>query len=81
MCKLQSVVNFEYDFSMLPDAKDVHYNFHTEKEILSCQFNVSFVGESFIFLRHVCKFQSVVNFDCDFSLVHDATDIHYNFLD
>jgi len=57
---------------MLSDAADVHYNFHTKKEILSCQFYVSFVGEKFIFLRDVCKLQSVVNFDCDFSMVPDA---------
>ena len=64
---------------MLPDAADVHYNFHIEKKILSCQFYVSFVDEALYFLRHVCKFQSVVNFDCDFSLVHDAAHVHYNF--
>ena len=64
---------------MLPDVVDVHYNFHIEKEILSCQFYVSFVDETFIFLREVCKLQSVVNFDCDFYLVHDAANIHYNF--
>ena len=79
VCKLQNVANFNCDFSMLPDAADLHYNFQTKKEGLSCQFNVSFVGEAFIFLRDVCKLQNVLNFDCDFSLLPDVADIHYNF--
>ena len=64
---------------MVHDVADVHYNFQTKKEILSYPFYVSFVGEAFIFLRDVYKLHSVVNFDCDFSLVHDVADIHYNF--
>ena len=63
VCKLQSVVNFDCDFSLVPDAIDVHYNFQTKKEILSYPFYVSFVGETFIFLRGGCKLQSVVNFN------------------
>ena len=47
--KLQSVVNYDYDFCVLPAAEDVHYNFETEKKILSCLFYVSFAGETFIF--------------------------------
>ena len=79
VCKLQSVVNFDYDFSMLPTATDIHYNFQIKKEILSCPFYSSFVGESFIFLRDVFKLQSVVNFDCDFSMLLAAIEVHYNF--
>jgi len=64
---------------MLPNAADVHYNFHTKKEILNCQFYVSFVGETFIFLRDVCKLESVVNFKCDLSMLPDVANFHYNF--
>ena len=64
---------------MLPATADVHYNFQTKKEIMSSSFYVSFVGETFILLRDVCKLQHVVNSDCDFSMLPDAADVHYNF--
>jgi len=42
VCKLQSVVNFIRDFSLVQDAADIHYNFQTEKTyselFISCQF-------------------------------------------
>ena len=38
-------------FFLLPDAADVHYNFQSEKEIMSCPFYVSFVVEAFNFLE------------------------------
>jgi len=74
VCKLQSVVNFEYDFSLVPDAAGVQYNFKTKKT-LSCQFYVSSVSETFSFLRDVCKLQSVVNFDYHFSMVPIAVEV------
>ena len=61
-------------FSMLPDVADIHYNFQTEKEILNFPFYVNFVGETFIFLRDVCKLQNAVNFDCDFPMLPDAAE-------
>ena len=56
-CKLQSVVNFDCDFSLVPDVTDVHYNFHTKKEILSCPFYVSFVDETYIFLETCANYK------------------------
>ena len=64
---------------MLPNAADVHYNLQTKKEILSCQFYIILVGETFHFLRDVCKLQSVVNFESDISMLSDAANVHYNF--
>ena len=64
---------------MLSNAADVHDNLQTKKEILSCQFYVIFVGETFLFLIDVYKLQIVLNFEGDFSLLPDAVDIHYNF--
>ena len=32
-----------------------------------------------LIFRDVCKLHSVVNLDCDFSLVTDVVDVHYNF--
>ena len=66
-CPNYRVFNFDCDFSLVHDASDLHYNFQTEKEILSCPFFVNFIGETFIFLRDMCKLQSVVNFEYDFS--------------
>ena len=61
VCKFQSVVNFDCDFTLLPGASDVHYNFQAKKEIVSCQFYVIFVGETFFF-RDMRKLQSVGQF-------------------
>ena len=72
--KLQSVINFNCDFTLLPGALVVHYNFETKKEIVSCQFYVSFVGETF-FLRDVCKLYSVVNLDCDVTMLPAALEV------
>ena len=74
MYKLQSVVNFEWDFTLLPGVADIHYNFQIKKEIVSCQFYVSFVGETF-FLRDVCKLYSVVNLDCDVTMLPAALEV------
>ena len=65
-------------FSLVIDAVDIHYNFKVKKEILSYPFHVNFDGETFNF-RDVCKLHSVVNLDCDFSLVTNIADAHYNF--
>jgi len=47
---------------------------------VSCQFNVSFVGAASIaFFRDLGKLWSVVDFECHFTLVHGAPDIHYYF--
>ena len=64
---------------MLPVAVDVHYNFQNKKVISSSPFYVNFVGETFIFLRDVCKLQNAVNFDCDFSMLPTIPCVHYNF--
>ena len=79
MCKLQSVVNFECDFSMLPNATDVHHNFSYWKRDIELSILCQFCWWNIYFLRDVCKLKSVVNFGCDFSLLLDAADIHYNF--
>ena len=79
MCKFQIVADFDCDFTLLPGAADVHYNIQTKKETMNCQFYINFVGETFICFRDVCKFQSVVNFDCDFTMLPSATNIHYDF--
>jgi len=63
---------------MVHAATDIQNNFQTLKK-LSCQFYVSSIGEAFIFLRDVCKLQSVVNFECDFFLVPNEADVQYNF--
>ena len=41
----------------------------------SCQFYWCDIN----FFRDVCKLPSVVNFDCDLSLIIDAAEVHYNF--
>ena len=66
-------------FYLVTDVADVHYNFQSEKKIPSYPFHVSFAGETFNFFRDVCKSQSVVNLDCDLSLVTNIADAHYNF--
>ena len=42
MSKLQSVVDFDYDFSLVTNAADVHYNFKSKKRdfelSISCHF-------------------------------------------
>jgi len=75
VCKLQSVVNLDCDFSLVTNAAYVHYNFQSEKEILSFQFYVSFVGETFIFLEMCANCRVFVNLDCDFSLVPNVADV------
>ena len=51
MFLLKASLESNVDFSLVPDTTDVHYNFQSEKEIMSCPFYVSFVGETFIFLE------------------------------
>ena len=41
---------------------------------MSCQFNVSFVGEIFFF-PEMCKLLGVVNFDCDVILLPIALEV------
>ena len=49
------------------------------KKKMSCPCHVIFTGATFIFFRDVCKLPSVVNFDCDLSMVIDPAEVHYNF--
>jgi len=50
---LKASLEFNVNFSLVPDAADVHYNFQAKKHIMSfCSFYVNFVGkEAFIFLE------------------------------
>ena len=76
--KLPSVVNFNCDLSLVIDGAEVHYNFQSEKKTelsISCQFYWCDI----YFFRDVCKLSSVVNLDCDLSLVNDGAEVHYNF--
>ena len=78
MCKLQSVINLEFDLSLVTDGAEVHYNYESEKKSelsMSCQFYWCDI----YFFRDVCKLPSVVNFDCDLSLVIDGVEVHYNY--
>ena len=63
MGKLQNVVNFDYDHTLLTGAPHIHYYFQTRIQIVSCQVNVSFVGEAFIFFSKTwvnCKVLSIL---------------------
>ena len=53
---VHSIVNFDCDFTLLPSATNIHYNFQTKKDIGSYQFYVSFVGETF-FLETCANFK------------------------
>ena len=79
VCKLQSVVNFDCNFPLLPDATDVHYNFQTKKRVYELTILCQFCWWNIYFLRDVCKLQSVINFDCDFFMLPAAEDVHYYF--
>ena len=62
VCIFQNVVNFGYDFTLLSGAVDAHYNFSAKKETVSCQFYVSFVGETFFSETCTnCKVLSISN--------------------
>ena len=50
VCKLSSVVNFDYDLFLVIDGAEVHYHYQSEKK-LSCPCHVSFTGVTFIFLK------------------------------
>jgi len=78
VCKLQSVVNLDCDLSLVTNGAEVHYNYQSEKKAelsISCQFYWCDI----YFFRDMCKLSSVANFDCDLSLIIDATKVHYNF--
>ena len=65
--------------TMIIDGAEIHCNYQSKKKIelsMSCQFYWCDI----YFFTDVCKLPSVVNFDCDLSLIIDPAEVHYNFI-
>ena len=45
MFLLKASLESNFDFSLVPNAVDFHYDFQSEKKIMSCPFYVNFAGE------------------------------------
>jgi len=76
--KLQRVVNLDYDLSLVTDGAEVHYNYQSEKKT-ELSMSRQFYWCDVYFLRDICTLSSVVNFECDLSLVTDGAEVHYNY--